>query len=80
MFRGVLRATRVALDGRNRFPVNIKYTQTRKRNDRKRLKILKENAAIIREGREALTKRLEREKMEELTASTAARPTAVPSS
>lgn len=66
MLRGVLRATRVVLDGRNRFPVNLKYTQTRKRNDRKRIKILKENAAIIREGREALTRRLEKEKEEAL--------------
>lgn len=66
MLRGVLRATRIVLDGRNRFPVNIKYTQTRKRNDRKRIKILQENAAIIREGREALMKRLEKEKMEGL--------------
>lgn len=61
MLRGVLRATRVVLDGRNRFPVNLKYTQTRKRNDRKRIKILKENAAIIREGREALMRKAEKE-------------------
>lgn len=61
MFQGVLRATRVLLDGRNRFPVNLKYTQTRKRNDRRRIKILKENALIIREGREALRRRMEKE-------------------
>lgn len=58
MLQGVLRATRFVLDGRNRFPVNIKYTQTRKRNDRRRVAILKENARIIREGREALEQRL----------------------
>lgn len=62
MWRCVFRATRVVLDGRNRFPVDIKYTQTRKRNTRKRVKIMKENAKIIREGREALSRRLEREK------------------
>lgn len=58
MWRGVFRSTRVLLDGRNRFPVNVKYTQTRKRNTRQKVKIMKENAKIIREGREALRKRL----------------------
>lgn len=61
MFRGVFRATRIALDGRNRFPVDIKYTRTRKRNDRKRLAIVQENARIIREGRKALLARLSQE-------------------
>lgn len=70
MLRGVLRATRVVLDGRNRFPVNIKYTQTRKANDRKRIKNLQENAAIIREGREALMKRLDKDKLEGLRSAT----------
>lgn len=51
----------MVLDGRNRFPVNVKYTQTRKRNHRKREKIMRENARIIREGREALATRLARE-------------------
>lgn len=63
--------TRVVLDGRNRFPVDIKYTQTRKRNDRRRVKILKYNAMILREGREALTKRLEKEKAQMQTTITA---------
>lgn len=48
-------------DGRNRFPVDIKYTQTRKANDRRRIKILKENMQIIREGRAALIRRLLKE-------------------
>lgn len=65
--------TRVALDGRNRFPVNIKYTQTRKRNDRRREAILKENARIIREGKEALTRRLAKEKEAELQTASLAR-------
>lgn len=51
----------MVFDGRNRFPVNLKYTKTRKRNDKKRIKILKGNAMIIREGKDALQKRLERE-------------------
>lgn len=63
MFRSAFRVTQVLLDGRNRFPINIKLTQTRKRNDRKRLAIMQENAAIIREGRRALMRRLTREKM-----------------
>lgn len=68
MFRSVFRATQVLFDGRNRFPINIKLTQTRKRNDRKRLAIMQENAAIIREGRRALMRRLIREKNERQTA------------
>lgn len=71
MFQGVFRATRVVLDGRNRFPVNLKYTQTRKRNDRRRVAVLKENARIIREGREALERRLAKEKEVELQANNA---------
>lgn len=64
MFRSAFRVTQVLFDGRNRFPINIKLTQTRKRNDRKRLAIMQENASIIREGRRALMRRLTREKME----------------
>ena len=51
---GALRMTRVVLDGRNRFTKVVRITQTQKRNARRREKIMKENAAIIREGREAL--------------------------
>lgn len=51
---GAFRATRTLLDGRNLFTKKVKMTQTRKRNSRKRVKIIQENAAIIREGREAL--------------------------
>lgn len=42
------------LDGRNRFSKVVRITQTQKRNTRRRIKIVQENAAIIREGREAL--------------------------
>lgn len=71
MFRGVLRATAPLLDGRNRFPINLKLTQTRKANDRRRIAILKENARIIREGRRALMARLTLERSEAMAASQA---------
>lgn len=64
MFQGVFRGTRILLDGRNRFPINIKYTQTRKRNDRKRIAVLKENARILREGKEALESRIAKERLQ----------------
>lgn len=51
---GAFRGTRILLDARNRFSKVVPYTQTRKRNDRKRIKILKENSRVIREGRDAL--------------------------
>jgi hypothetical protein len=51
---GAFRATRVTLDARNLFTKKIKFTQTRKRNARLRNRVVLENAAIIREGREAL--------------------------
>lgn len=77
MLRGALRATRVALDGRNRFPISVPSTQTRRRNDRKRLDIIQENARIIREGRRALMRRMHREKQEAdtLNAQQQAQPT-----
>lgn len=71
MFRGWLRMTNFLCDGRNRFPVNIKYTQTRKANDRRRVKILKENMQIIREGRAALIKRILKERKQAQAASPA---------
>lgn len=64
MIRFALRATRVVLDGRNRFPVRLVPTRTRRRNDRKRLAIIQENASIIREGRKALMRRIARETSE----------------
>lgn len=51
---GVMRATRFVMDGRNRFSKVIRLSQSQKRNSRMRIKIIQENAAIIREGREAL--------------------------
>ncbi len=51
---GAFRISRILLDGRNRFTKVVKISQTQKRNTRKRLKIVQENAAIIREGKEAL--------------------------
>ena len=53
---GALRAGRMILDGRIRFTKKLKLTPTRKRNDRKRIKILMENSLILREGREAFVK------------------------
>lgn len=46
--------TRVLLDGRNRFSKVIRITQTQKRNKRQKIKVIQENFAIIREGKEAL--------------------------
>lgn len=79
---GALRVTTVLLDGRNRYPINIRLTQTRKRNDRKRLAVMQENAAIIREGRNALLKRLAREREQNVaaTAAAAVNSTATPNS
>lgn len=51
---GAFRTSLILRDGRNRFSKVIRMTQTRKRNSRERIKIIQENAAIIREGREAL--------------------------
>lgn len=78
MIRSALRATCVVLDGRNRFPVKISSNRTRRRNDRKRLAIIQENAFIIREGRKALMRRLAREKEEtELTVSGTTTPSSI---
>lgn len=74
MLRAGIRVTQVVMDGRNRFPVNIRLSQTRKRNDRKRLAIMQENATIIREGRRALMQRLFREKNEKIIAAVAPTP------
>jgi Mitochondrial ribosomal protein L31 len=52
---GAFRASRVLLDGRNLFTKKVRMTQTRKRNARKRLRQMMDNAEVIREGRSALT-------------------------
>lgn len=54
MTLGALRVTRIVLDGRNRFTKVIRLSQAQKRNARARLKLVQENAAIIREGKAAL--------------------------
>lgn len=51
---GAFRMTRVLLDGRNRFSKVIRISQTQKRNKRRKIKVIQENFAIIREGKEAL--------------------------
>ena len=51
---GAMRASRVLLDARNRFSKTVKLTQTQKRNKRDKLRIVVENAKIIREGEAAL--------------------------
>jgi hypothetical protein len=52
---GAFRASRVLLDARNMFTKKVRMTQTRKRNARKRLRQMIDNAEVIREGRTALT-------------------------
>lgn len=51
---GAFRGSMIANDARNQFTKTQKMTQTRKRNARRRTKVVMENAAIIREGRAAL--------------------------
>lgn len=53
---GAFRASRILCDARNQFTKNAnkRLSQAQKRNARRRLKIVQENAAIIREGRVAL--------------------------
>lgn len=53
---GAFRGTRVLYDARNQFTKNAnkRLSQAQKRNARRALKIIQENAAIIREGRAAL--------------------------
>lgn len=53
---GAFRASRVVCDARNQFTKNAnkRLSQAQKRNARRALKIVQENAAIIREGRVAL--------------------------
>lgn len=52
----MFRATRVLLDGRNRFSKVVRISQMQKRNTRRRIKIVQQNSVIIREGRQALNK------------------------
>lgn len=53
---GAFRASRILCDARNQFTKNAnkRLSQAQKRNARRALKIVQENAAIIREGRVAL--------------------------